>query len=227
MRFASLHAATFVARPNRFLVHARLGERLVSAACRDPGRLEALLVPGAELRLRAALNPARRTRFDVLLARAGRTWVSVVPALANDVFAAALARRDVPGLRGARVLAREVTRGHSRFDFLLSWRGRQVWTEVKSVGLVERGLALFPDAPTTRGSRHLRELLELVRGGEAAQVIFLVQRGDADYVSPFRARDPDFAQALGEAARGGVRLRAYGCDVGPGGIRLTVPLRVR
>lgn len=228
MRFERLLAARCVARPNRFLVRARLGERLVSAACRDPGRLEALLVPGTELRLRAVASTTRRTRYDVVLARTGRTWVGVVPALANDVVAAALARHDVPGLRGARVLAREVAHGASRFDFLLAWRGRRVWTEVKSAGLVQHGLALFPDAPTRRGTRHLRELLELARGGADAQVIFVVQRGDARAFGAFRERDPDFAQALAEAARGGVRVRAYACAVGPRGVGLTraLPLRL-
>ncbi len=227
MRFVGLRAARFVARPNRFLVRARLGARLVEAACRDPGRLEGLLRPGVGLRLAAATGATRRTRFDVLLARAGARWVGLAPALANDVFAAALARGEVAGLRGARVLAREVTHGRSRFDFVLGWRGRRTWTEVKSVGLVRDGLALFPDAPSARAARHLNELLALARGGASTQVVFVVQRDDAVAVAPFSERDPDFARALAAAARGGVRVRAYGCEVGPRGIRLARPLPVR
>lgn len=217
-----------MARPNRFLVRARLdGGRVVRAACRDPGRLERLLVPGVELRLRPAPRGTRRTRFDLVLARQGRAWVSVVPVAANDVLAAALARGDADGLRGARVLAREVRRGHSRFDFLLLLRGRSLWTEVKSVGLVEHGVALFPDAPSARAARHLRELTALARAGEAALVVFVVQRAGARVVAPFASRDPEFARALGEAVSGGVRVRAYACRVGPRGLGLAGPLRVR
>lgn len=219
--------ATLLARPNRFLVLARCGARTLRAACRDPGRLEALLRPGAPLRLRPAPGAGRRTRFDLVLARAGRVWVSLVPALANDVFAAALARGGVPGLRGARVLAREVRHGRSRLDFLLSVRGARVWTEVKSVGLVSGGVALFPDAPTARGARHVRALLALARAGEGAQVVFVVQRGDARAFAPFAARDPEFARVLREAARNGVRVRAYACRVSPRGVALTRPLPVR
>lgn len=226
--FGPLVRATFVGRPNRFLVVARTARGVVQAACRDPGRLEELLVPGVELRLRRAPDSsARRTRYDLILARQGHTWVSLVPTLANDLLAAALARGDVVGLRGARVTAREIRRGRSRLDFLLAHRGRAVWTEVKSVGLVRAGLALFPDAPTERGARHLLELLELARAGEGAQVVFVVQRDDARAFAPFVERDPRLAQALAAAVRGGVRVRAYACRVDPRGATLAQPLRVR
>lgn len=228
VEFGELLTATLVARPNRFLVLVSTPQGDVRAACRDPGRLEELLVPGAELRLRRVFgSPARRTRYDLVLARQGRTWVSLVPALANSVFAVALARGDVAGLRGARRVASEVRHGRSRIDFVLARRGRRVWTEVKSVGLVRAGLALFPDAPTARGVRHLRELLALARAGERAQVVFVVQRSGARAFAPFAERDPEFARALLEAARGGVRVRAYACRVDLRGCTLARALPVR
>ena len=228
MEFGKLLRATLVTRPNRFLALVHTPQGTLRAACRDPGRLEQLLVPGAELRLRRAPpSPSRRTAYDLVLARQGRTWVSLMPALANAVFAAALARGHVAGLRGARVVAREVRQGRSRLDFVLAQRGRRVWTEVKSVGLVRAGVALFPDAPTARGARHLRELLALAQAGQRAQVVFIVQRGDAHSFAPFAARDPEFTRALVEAVRGGVRLRAYACRVGPTGCTLVRRLPVR
>jgi sugar fermentation stimulation protein A len=162
-----------------------------------------------------------------VLARQGRTWVSVVPAAANDILAEALRTGEAAGLRDARVVGREVRHGRSRFDFVLSWRGRRVWTEVKSAGLVVRGLALFPDAPSARAVRHLGELLDLARRGQPALLVFVVQRGDARAVAPFAERDPEFARALAEARRGGVALRAYACQVGPRGLRLDRPLPLR
>jgi sugar fermentation stimulation protein A len=137
--------------------------------------------------------------------------VSLVPTLANRLFEHAIARGTVPGLRGAQVIRREVAHGRSRFDFLLRHRGRPVLVEVKSVGLVERGRALFPDAPTARGARHLRELAAHARRGGAALLAFVVQRPDAVSVHPHRHLDPAFAEALVEARRAGVRLLGLAC----------------
>lgn len=226
--FGALIPATFVARPNRFLIHADADVGRVEAACADPGRLRELLQPGVALRLAPATGKGRRTAYGAALARQGRTWVSLVPALANRLFEAAVAAGKAPGLHGARILAREVRRGASRFDFEMHHRGRTILVEVKSVGLVQAGRGLFPDAPTARGARHLRELAEHARGGGAALVVFVVQRDDARSVSPYAEMDPDFAQALAGAAQAGVRLMAFGCKVSPRSIAIVrrLPLRL-
>jgi sugar fermentation stimulation protein A len=212
--------ARFVSRPNRFLVRVALDGRRVSAACRDPGRLRELLRPGARVRVEPAARSGRRTRFTLSLVRRGRLWVPAVPALANRVLAAALARGGAPGLGGARVVAAEVAHGRSRLDFLLERRGRRVLAEVKAVTLVVRGRALFPDAPSARAVRHLGELAARARRGGAAAVVFVVLRPDARSVAPNRATDPAFADALAAALRAGVRVLAFACRVTPAGIRL-------
>ncbi len=174
-------------------------------------------MPGAPILLAPSSNPGRSTAFTLTLVRKGKVWVSVVPVLANDIVHGALARDGMPGLEGARVLRREVGHGRSRFDFLLQHGGREVWTEVKSVTLVKGRRALFPDAPTERGTRHVRELLEMRRHGAAAQVVFVVQRRDADRLAPHWRRDPEFAAALTEARRAGLAVRAYTCCITPQG----------
>jgi sugar fermentation stimulation protein A len=222
--------AVFVARPNRFVVVATVGGRPVRAASRDPGRLVELLRPGARLLLAPARSgAARRTAYTLVLVRHGTRWVSLVPALANEVLVSALTRDRVPGLRGAKVLAREVRHGRSRFDFLLLHRGRRLLVEVKSATLVEDGVALFPDAPTVRGARHVRELTDRVRRGGRAAIVFVVQRDDAGALRPHVVNDPEFAAALGEAARAGVRVLCYGCRVTRQGIGLErrIPVRWR
>lgn len=218
--FGPLVPATLLERPNRFLVVARIRGRRAPAACRDPGRLRELLVPGARLLLARAPRGRRRTRYTVVLARHGRSWVSVIPALANEILAAALARGSVPGLSPARILAREVVRGHSRFDFLLEQDGRALLTEVKSATLVARRRALFPDAPTRRGTRHLQELTARSLRGAASLLVFVVQRADARSLSPCREIDPAFADALARAARAGVGVLAYACRVSGRGCAL-------
>ncbi len=213
--------AFFVARPNRFAVIASVGGPHVRIASRDPGRLTELLRPGVRLLLAPApLGSARRTPYTVVLVRNRRRWVSVVPALANNVLVSALARNRVPGLRGARVLAREIRHGRSRFDFLLLRRGRRLLVEVKSATLVEDGVALFPDAPTARGARHVRELTEHARRGGHAAIVFVVQRSDARALRPHAGNDPALASALRDASRAGVRVLAYACRVTPQGVTL-------
>jgi sugar fermentation stimulation protein A len=224
---ARLVPAQFVARPNRFLVVARVGGRSVRAASRDPGRLAELLRPGARLLLAPAPRGRRKTRFTLVVVRLHGVCISVVPVLANDVLVAALARNGVPGLRGARVISREVRQGTSRFDLLLEHRRCRLLVEVKSATLVEDGVAMFPDAPTVRGARHLRELAEHARRGGHAAVVFVVQRSDARALRPHAGNDPALASALRDARRAGVRVFAYACRVTPQGVWLERRLPVR
>ncbi len=215
--------ATFVRRPNRFVVEAGLesGE-IVPTHLADPGRLRELLVPDAELRLRPVDedNP-RKTRYTVALVRSQdppHRWVSVDTSLPNRLAGGLLERNGVDGIRPCRSLRREVTHGKSRFDFVLEHDdGTETWVEVKSVTLVEEGVARFPDAPTVRGARHVRELTGIVRDGGQAAVLFVVQRDDADHVEPKAETDPDFAQALRLAAQAGVGLHAVKYRLGGDG----------
>lgn len=223
-----LESATFLERPNRFVIHARLDKtgQSVRAHCPNPGRMGELMVPGATVYLSRADDPARRTPFTlrfVIHPEAGQL-ISLNTQLPNDLFAEGLADGFFPPFRGHRSARREVSvpqnpAGHggkvtSRVDFLLEdVQGRPCWVEVKSVSLVEAGLALFPDAPTIRGRRHLLELIDLVGMGNRAAVVFIVQRPDAVTVRANRHTDPDFADALALAHAAGVEIYAYTCSV--------------
>jgi sugar fermentation stimulation protein A len=210
----TLIPAKFVRRPNRFVVEAQLKSGdFVPTHLADPGRLRELLIPGAELRLRPVPedNP-RKTRYTVALVRSSDPpyrWVSVDTSLPNRLARELLLENRVPGLPECAGLRREVTHGKSRFDFLVAHDdGAETWVEVKSVTLVEDGVARFPDAPTVRGARHVRELTEIVQAGGQAAVLFVVQRDDAILVEPKVETDPDFAEALRQAQTTGVRLHA-------------------
>jgi sugar fermentation stimulation protein A len=170
--------------------------------------------------LAPAASAMRKTAYSAVLARHGRGWVSLMPVLANRIVQFALGRQAIAAFRGARIEAREVVRDGSRLDFLLRHRGRPVLLEVKSAAVVAKGRALFPDAPTVRGLRHLTTLTASAGRGERAALLFVVQRQDAKSLAPFTERDPAFARALGDAARAGVRLLAYTCRVGPRGCTL-------
>ena len=227
MPFA-VEAATFLERPNRFVIHARLhGDgSTVRAHCPNPGRMAELMIPGATVYLSRATDPARRTPFTlrfVIHPQAGQL-ISLNTQLPNDLFAEGLAQGFFAPFRGHGSVRREVSVPHgpqgksgkitSRMDFLLAdAQGRPCWVEVKSVSLVEAGRALFPDAPTTRGRRHLLDLAELAQAGERAAVVFIVQRPDAVSVQPNRSTDPDFSDAFVHARSAGVEFYAYTCAV--------------
>ena len=230
----ALVAARFVARPNRFIVTARLTDgRLVRCHMADPGRLRELLLPGVILRLRPApAGGVRRTAFSVVLVRASaapRPWVSLDTTLPNRLAGDLLRRGVIRGLGGCSALRREIPHGRSRFDFLLSpRRGMDTLVEVKSVTLVVNGVGRFPDAPTIRGTRHLRELTLHVQEGGRAAVLFVVQRPDAASVRAHEETDPEFAQALATARRAGVMLRAVRYRLtGAGGASYLGPVPVR
>jgi sugar fermentation stimulation protein A len=217
--------ATFLDRPNRYLILARLtatGE-VVRAHCPDPGRLCELLLPGVTLHLSRAEGPLRRTGHTVRFVEhpENGVLVSLDPCLANRLFQEALFAEGAAPFPGYERVEREVTvpalAGHgvrSRIDYRLTdSAGCYAWVEVKSASLVEDGVALFPDAVTARGVRHLQELQVLVRAGDRAgdraAVCFIVQRPDANSFRPHWDRDPAFAQALIDAAKGGVEVYAY------------------
>jgi len=210
--------AALIARPNRFLVVCKLGRRTVEAHVPDRGRCLDLLVPGREVALVAARGPLRRTRFTALLARSGAgTWVSLDPAGAPRLVAAALESGVLPW--GATAARREIAVGRSRIDLLL--QPGDVLCEVKSVGAAREGVALFPDAPTLRGLRHLALLSRLARRGRRCAVVLCAQRGDVRAVAADAQIDPAFARALRRAAAAGVRIGAIRCAALPEGMEVS------
>jgi sugar fermentation stimulation protein A len=219
----ALLAAFFLERPNRFTVQAVLRDgRRVAAHLADPGRLKELLISGAPLRLRPAnATESRKTRYTVALVRspvAPYAWVSLDTTLPNRLAEEILRRGEVEGVGHVLTLRHEYEHASSRFDLYLARKdGAPMLVEVKSVTLVEDGVAKFPDAPTARGTRHVRELTEYVRSGGCALLLFIVQREDAARVEPNPATDPAFAEALRSAAESGVMVRAARFRLEPGG----------
>ncbi|HHS97593.1 MAG TPA: DNA/RNA nuclease SfsA [Chloroflexi bacterium] len=203
----------FVRRENRFRITVDVDGRVESAHLPNSGRLSELLVPGRRCYLVPRSSPQRRTPYDLLLVDYDGVLVSVDARLPNPLFAEAVAAGRLAPFVGTTVVEREVRRGESRLDFRLGGPWGTCWVEVKSVTLVEGGLALFPDAPTKRGRRHLEDLAALAGEGYRAAAVFVVQRPDADAFAPNRRADPAFAQGLAEARASGVEVYAYRCRV--------------
>ncbi|MBX3053513.1 MAG: DNA/RNA nuclease SfsA [Caldilineaceae bacterium] len=217
--------ATFLERPNRFVIHARLhssGEN-VRAHCPNPGRMHELMIPGALVYLSAANDPARRTPYSLRFVEhpANGQLISLNTQLPNDLFAEGLRDGFFAPFNGYTNHQREVAlptgaKGvTSRIDFRLSTEeGRICWVETKSATLVhDDGRAWFPDAPTLRGRRHVEELTHLASTGVRAAVVFIIQRPDAISIAANQTTDPDFARAVVRAQRQGVEFYAYTCGV--------------
>jgi sugar fermentation stimulation protein A len=223
LRFGPLVGGVFLRRDNRFRAQVRLeGETdPVAAYLPNPGRLEELLVPERTVWLRPAdAGRRRRTAYDLCLIEApGEIWVSLDSRLPNSLVENVLACGGLPGFEMYSQARREVVLGESRLDFLLTGHDPHCWMEVKSVTLVEDKTAAFPDAPTKRGRRHVRELQAAVEVGERAVVVFVVQREDAREFTPHDATDPAFGTTLRAAADAGVEVRALRCRVTPESIQ--------
>ena len=218
--------ARFLTRLNRFAALVEMEGREVMVHIANSGRMRELLEPGRRLLLTPAPGEHRKTQFDLALVDLGTTLVSADSRLPNGLVAEALAEGQLPQFREYPELRREVRYGDSRLDFLLDGPGGRCYGEVKSVTLVVDGIGLFPDAPTIRGVKHLKELSRAVAEGYRAAVVFVVQRADAVAMTPNDAADPDFGTALRAAQAAGVEIYAYNCAVSPSEIRLASPLPI-
>jgi sugar fermentation stimulation protein A len=209
----------FIKRVNRFLILCQTAENQeLPVHLADSGRLGEMLIPGAEIIIEAVDNPDRKTKHTAMMTRHNSTWVSINSSLPNRLVRNALLHKQLPGLEGWTLLKAEYKMGRERFDFLLQKKAAEMILEVKGVSLMENGVALFPDAVTERGSRHLRHLTQLARQGKMTGVYFVVQRDDAEQFAPNQERDPDFQAALAEAMEGGVSIWAHSCLLQPGKI---------
>jgi sugar fermentation stimulation protein A len=216
----------FVRRDNRFRITTEVNGREVAAHLPNSGRLGELLVPGRPCYLVPRAAAHRRTDFDVLLVAYAGVLVSVDARLPNPLFAEAVAAGRLAPFAEVTGVEAEVTHGESRLDFRLTGETGSCWVETKSVTLVEEGVARFPDAPTKRGQRHLRELQHLVEAGQRAAAVFVIQRPDADAFTPHAGADPDFARLLREARDAGVALHAFRCAVSREAIDIVAPVPV-
>jgi len=192
----------------------------------DPGRLKELLIPGRRIWIQPASNPLRKTRWSAVLTEApdGVGMVSIDTRLPNRLIRAALLAKALDEFSGWNLVRTEYPLGGSRFDFLLDRDGslsKRLVLEVKSVTLVEDGIALFPDAVTQRGTRHVKELAEIAkRPGWEGAVLFVLQRSDAREIRAARSIDGRFADALSHAAEAGVQVFGRRCRVATEGMAL-------
>lgn len=215
-----LRKATFLARPNRFVAHCLLDGADTICHVKNTGRCKELLVPGSAVWLEEAQQPTRKTGFD-LVAVQNRGYVVNMDSQAPNAVFAEWARMGgfLPDLSSLRA---EAVYGDSRFDFAYRRDQQSGFVEVKGVTLFdEEDVAFFPDAPTERGVKHVRELAAAVAAGYEATLCFVIQRDHVRALRPNDETHPAFGQALREANASGVRLLACVCHVTPESCTIT------
>jgi len=187
--------AVFISRPNRFVAIVDIlssGKQNVAVHVHDPGRLVDLLYRGNGLLLKKATNPHRKTKWDLIAAKKDAEWILVNSAYHRKIAEWVLSCPDISPLGRVDSILPEQKLGDSRLDFLVFKGDKRIWVEIKGCTLVRDEVALFPDAPTIRGKRHLDELILAKKNGDNAAVLFLVFRADVKYFSPNRLMDPGF-----------------------------------
>ncbi|WP_298673829.1 DNA/RNA nuclease SfsA [uncultured Megasphaera sp.] len=190
----------FISRPNRFIAFVSIHGREERCHMPNPGRMWELLYPGTKLYVRHSAKPERRTAWDVVGVERDGVPILLDTQYNNDTAARMIAEKKVPGWEDWQLLRREVTVGDSRFDLLLG-RGKELfYVEVKSCTLFSRTGAMFPDAVTARGRKHILELAAMHRQGIHTGLLFLVHWDRARWFLPDYHTDPDFASAFMEAA---------------------------
>jgi len=192
--------AVFIERPNRFLVRCIAdGLGVINAYLPNPGRLWELLLPGVILYIHPdtplkRIHPSdRKTNYTVLAVQRKGIPILIHTNITNQVARYLIEMKCVPSLEGAEVIKEEISHGRSRFDFLLRKNGRDICLEVKSCTLFENGVAMFPDAVTERGKRHLLELAEMARNGIRSIMLFLVHYPHVQWFMPDFHTDYDFS----------------------------------
>ena len=224
MRYQRVIPGKFLSRPNRFIALVEVGGETVVAHVKNTGRCKELLVPGVTVYLQRADAPARKTLYDLIAVEKGSLLINMDAQAPNKVFAE-WARSGV--LSGLTLLRPETTWGSSRFDFYWESAAEKGFVEVKGVTLERDGGAYFPDAPTERGVKHLKELTAARQQGYQAAVCFVIQMEGMAAFSPNDETHPEFGDTLRMAARSGVDIWAYDCLVTPDTLSIDAGVPVR
>ena len=224
----------FLERLNRFAARVEVQGRVELVHVANSGRMHELFVPGYRVWLKHQPGDHRKTSYDLALVDMGFGLASADARLPNSLVREALSQGRLPQFAEYPTVRPESTFGESRLDFLLETAPGQgmpgkCYLETKSVTLVEAGIGLFPDAPTSRGVKHLGSLMKALEQGHRAAVIFVIQREDAQGFSSHDTADPEFAVAFRQGMAAGVEAFAYRCRVTRREVALAdqIPIRLQ
>jgi len=209
--YNNIHKGIFISRPNRFIAEVEINGRFERCHVKNTGRCKELLTPGASVYLNKSNNPSRATKYDLTAVLKGSRLINIDSQAPNHVFKEHI--KSGQYIDNITSLKSEAKYGSSRFDFYIEAHNRKIYIEVKGVTLEKDGIALFPDAPTQRGVKHLNELVQCIKDGYEAHTVFVIQMKGIRQFAPAHEIHPEFAMALQKAHAAGVKISAYDCVV--------------
>ena len=218
MTYTNMIPGVFLSRPNRFIAHVEINGHVEVVHVKNTGRCRELLPAGAQVWCQKSDNPTRKTKFDLITVRKGSRLINMDSQAPNK---AAMEWLSAGGLGPVENLRAETKHGDSRFDFSFTLDGTPCFLEVKGVTQESDGICAFPDAPTERGAKHLRELKQCVADGFGGYVLFVIQMADVKALHPNDTTDPVFGKALREAVAAGVNVLAVECEVSENSMVIT------
>jgi len=210
MKYTNIREGKFLSRPNRFIAKVEINGKEEICHVKNTGRCRELLIPGVTVFLQEADFEHRKTKYDLIGVRKGNRLINMDSQVPNKVFREWLEKEYSQEFQRIK---QEHTFQNSRFDFYLEAGERKILVEVKGVTLEEEGVALFPDAPTERGVKHLNELGQAVDAGYEAYVVFIIQMKNVHYFTPNVKTHKAFGEALILAEKKGVKILALDCEV--------------
>ena len=212
MHYTDICKGKFIDRPNRFVAHVEIEGNTKTVHVKNTGRCAELLQPGATVYLQDSKNTERKTRYDLIAVEKGKRMINMDSQVPNRIVKEWLEKGNL--VEDPLNIRPEYTYGNSRFDLYVETKNRKIFIEVKGVTLEEEGVVRFPDAPSERAVKHVRELAEAVKEGYEAYVFFVIQMKGVRYFTPNIETHPEFGKALREAQDAGVKVVAYDCRVG-------------
>ncbi len=221
---APLQAATLIKRYKRFLADVTTDEgQEITVHCPNSGSMRGCSTPGSPVMLSTSPNLKRKypQTLEMIWENEKDTWIGVNTMLTNHIVAEAIADNRIDELQDIETITREVkTSKSSRLDLLLQRGEEKIYVEIKNCSLVEDDWAMFPDAVTTRGTKHLNELADLVQKGDRGIIFFCIQRTDAKRFRPASHIDPVYAETLAKVIKKGVEVLVYQAEVTPESITI-------
>ena len=223
MRYKNIVKGQFISRPNRFIAYVKIDGSEEICHVKNTGRCKELLVPGATVYLEKSDNPKRKTQFDLVAVKKGDRLINM-DSQAPNMVAKKFIHQMIPNLSALKA---EHKFNDSRFDFYGETDTEKWLIEVKGVTLEDDGVVMFPDAPTVRGVKHVHELCSAVKMGYRCMILFIVQMEKVKYFTPNYNTHPEFGEALKEAEKEGVIIKAVDCKVTPDSMETNCPVKIR
>lgn len=218
MTYKNIVKGKFLSRPNRFIANVEIDGKQETVHVKNTGRCRELLIPDATVYLEKSDNPLRKTNYDLVAVLKGEMLINMDSQIPNDVAFEWLENGNLFS-KNAKI-RREVTHNKSRFDFYIEDGDRKIFLEVKGCTLEHDGIAMFPDAPTERGVKHIEELINCVKEGFEAYILFIIQMKPVKVFKPNDKTHKAFGDALRKALKSGVRILAYDSTVSPNSIKI-------